>query len=225
MHMYVETGRSTSSSATKLNFVLAATTAFTWLVKISMIECTSVMRPPTDCVQWYTGRSGTVENYNYNAGSGQVLAAQNYATCVRSERGYCAIQWSGTRVTTPLAASPTIDDFDIHTPVIISEHRTTSCSNAYLAFMSVPPIRYATQEIGVPNWETSGTFCGGVFSPQSIGSANVALGPIFPGSVTQHATPFKFNFRTANAGNDPGGDGYQLQWEQVGCSGGSQGSG
>ena len=42
-------------------------------------------RAPTDCVQWFTGISGNVYSYNF-AGS-QLLNAQSYNNCIRTEEG------------------------------------------------------------------------------------------------------------------------------------------
>ena len=44
-----------------------------------------MFRAPTDCVQWFTGISGNVYSYNF-AGS-QLLNAQSYNNCIRTEEG------------------------------------------------------------------------------------------------------------------------------------------
>jgi hypothetical protein len=40
-----------------------------------------------DCVQYFTGASGTFTTYNYRAVGGQQLQGQNYAFCFRQEEG------------------------------------------------------------------------------------------------------------------------------------------
>ena len=56
-------------------------------------------RAPTDCVQWFTGKTGAVKSYNF-AGS-QMLQSQIYNNCIRTEKGYCAIQWKESSTTSP----------------------------------------------------------------------------------------------------------------------------
>ena len=102
-----------------------------------------LFRAPTDCVQWFTGTTGTfwflehnlydfqficpfplhsleestvdsalslnvskiqdvagaVKSYNF-AGS-QLLQSQYYTNCIRTEQGYCAIQWKESSSTSP----------------------------------------------------------------------------------------------------------------------------
>ncbi len=47
----------------------------------------SPFRAPMDCVQYFTGTSGTFMTYNYRAVGGQQLQSQNYAFCFRQEEG------------------------------------------------------------------------------------------------------------------------------------------
>jgi len=42
-------------------------------------------RARTDCVQYFTGTSGTVQSYNFQGGT--QLAAQEYNICLRQEEG------------------------------------------------------------------------------------------------------------------------------------------
>ena len=59
----------------------------------------SSFRAPTDCVQWFTGTTGAVKSYNF-AGS-QLLQSQYYTNCIRTEQGYCGIQWKESSSTSP----------------------------------------------------------------------------------------------------------------------------
>ena len=69
----------------------------------------SFYRAPTDCVQYFTGKTGSVKSYNF--GGGQLLQSQIYTNCIRTEAGYCAIQWKESSTTSPdpfgVGASPT----------------------------------------------------------------------------------------------------------------------
>lgn len=71
----------------------ASTSAFT--IKVTQVECTSKRAAPSGCTQYFTGSSGTIETYNYNAAAGVLLANQDYSICIRTERTYCSIcYWS-----------------------------------------------------------------------------------------------------------------------------------
>ena len=42
-----------------------------------------ITRAPTDCVQYFTGLTGSVANYGF--GSGDLLHSQQYSNCIRTE--------------------------------------------------------------------------------------------------------------------------------------------
>merc|ERR1719483_1177105 len=89
-HMYVPA----SSQCNVLNGNIgsastAGTSAFT--IKVTQVECSSKSAAPSGCTQYFTGTSGTIETFNYNSGSGVLLANQDYSACVRAERAFCAI--------------------------------------------------------------------------------------------------------------------------------------
>ena len=69
-------------------------------------------RAPTDCVQYFTGTSGNVKSFGF--GGGQFLQSQYYTSCVRTEEGYCAIQWKESSSTSP-------DPFGIVGPTIATQ--------------------------------------------------------------------------------------------------------
>jgi len=87
MHIYIEQGR--SLTATTLTFTIA--TGGTWNIKVSQIECSSLMRAPVDCQQYFTGTSGTTQSYNWPTVQ---LAGRVDATCFRKNKGYCGIEYS-----------------------------------------------------------------------------------------------------------------------------------
>ena len=64
-------------------------------------------RAPTDCVQYFTGISDTVQSYNF----GQQLQGQYYQNCIRTAKGYCKIRWQQNSATTP-------DTFQIDTQAL-----------------------------------------------------------------------------------------------------------
>lgn len=90
MHIYVP-----ASDACNQLAITKSTTTFTrsWDIRIDQIECSSPSKPPdTNCLQYYTGVTGTVQSLNF-AGS-RHLANQDYAICVRPESGYCSLTWT-----------------------------------------------------------------------------------------------------------------------------------
>jgi hypothetical protein len=96
MHVYVEQGRSTT--ATTLTFTTASTSGITWKAKISQIECSSLSRADPDCNQYITGKSGTVNSYNWPT---TVLASKTHNICIRRELGSCGIQYNAYSATNP----------------------------------------------------------------------------------------------------------------------------
>lgn len=123
--MYVETGGTGSTAATITIDQMAASTGATHKIKVSLIECSNTGRPPSGCVQYFTGTSGTFASYNFNGG--QLLEQQFYTNCIRQEYGYCSfdLRASGT-------ASP--DPFQIET-----DPATIVCNAAAIAgYITVP---------------------------------------------------------------------------------------
>merc|ERR1719228_1181667 len=92
-HLYIESGAYTGDSPT-LALTLLGTTARSWRIKVSMIECSSLVKPPQGCLQYHTGTTGTVSSFNYqDSAAYRHLAATSYTTCIRQEKGYCRIGW------------------------------------------------------------------------------------------------------------------------------------
>ena len=85
-----------------------------------------LFRAPIDCLQYYTGASGSVASLNYPT---TILAGVTYDLCVRREHGYCGIQWSESATTSP-------DPFDLNdgsTADALVGGTTASASDTYLA--------------------------------------------------------------------------------------------
>merc|ERR1711953_417411 len=100
-HLYLETARKTTNQ--ELTFTVAAAGSATFRIKISQIECSSISKAPTDCLQYFTGASGTVTSLNYPT---VLLSGIQYTICTRKEEGYCGISWAPTASTSP-------DTFDL----------------------------------------------------------------------------------------------------------------
>ena len=63
-------------------------------IKVSQIECSSLLRAREGCMQYFTGVSGNFFSFNYNNANGLMLSNMDYTICVRMGRNFCGIQYS-----------------------------------------------------------------------------------------------------------------------------------
>ena len=137
---------------------------------VCLSSCTAEWRPPTDCLQWFTGTTGFIPSYNYP--SGTHLANQDYSICIRAEQGYCSISYAQVSTTgfqlsgqTPSSAA-----------VVGS-----SCTEDYLLIMqggSCP----------APDSSTNDRFCGSLLA-ESTGATSAT-------SVCTQKLPFMIGVKT-----------------------------
>ena len=85
--MYAEFGTSDTDTVSVTITYSSTTTAKKFNVLTRQISCTASWKAPEDCVQYFTGASGSVQSYNFQGG--QLLTQQQYTNCVRTEKGYC----------------------------------------------------------------------------------------------------------------------------------------
>jgi len=155
--MYSEIGNKAADTAT-VTITYGGTTSTQFNIFVRQIECDSTSRAPTDCVQYYTGASGTIRSYGW-AGA-QMLATMDYRICIRDEDKMCSISYkqeSGT----------TIDSFNLLTPAAgapVAESTTGVCLTAGLALIipetspdGITGLGSGTTKEGFP-----GAFCGGI---------------------------------------------------------------
>ena len=83
--------------------------ARTWNILVTQIGCNDHWKPPSGCLQYFTGVSSKGRNImiacylqgttgyisSYNWAGGVHLADQNYNNCVRAELGHCSISYAG----------------------------------------------------------------------------------------------------------------------------------
>ena len=139
------------------------------LLTLPSHSCTSNWRPPTDCLQWYTGTSGYIASFNY-PGSYH-LANQDYTICIRAEQGYCSISYAQVSTTS----------FQLNGP----NPSTTatvggSCTDDYLLILqggSCP----------APDSSTNDRFCGSLLAESTGSSAT---------SVCTQKLPFMIGVKT-----------------------------
>merc|ERR1719445_93242 len=165
-HMYVEFGATSTDSITLTNTYTSTgiTTAKSYNILARQIACTATWKAPTDCVQYFTGATGSVKSYNF--GGGQLLRTQIYNNCIRTEAGYCAIQWKESSTTSP-------DPFDVGTGTSID---ATACPGALIFIPNLSPNGLSEIPIPVsPALAFQSEQCGSNFGIEGMGTIASAL--------------------------------------------------
>jgi len=76
------------------------TTTRKWQIKVTQYECTNMMMPTQDCLQYHTASSGSIATFNWDTSSTSVstsqyhLSSQFYDICIRRARSYCSVCFS-----------------------------------------------------------------------------------------------------------------------------------
>ena len=87
-----------------------------------------MFRAPSDCLQYFTGKTGTVYSYNFAGAQvlrmffwkckiyvfAQFLSGMDYTNCIRTEKGYCAIEWKEKTGATPGRWNDIWMDVNVH---------------------------------------------------------------------------------------------------------------
>jgi len=202
-HMYAEFGAtSTDSISMTLTYGSSGlTTAKTFNILARQISCTATWKAPTDCTQFFTGVTGNVQSYNF----GQLLNGQYYTNCIRTERGYCAIQWKIDSTTSP-------DPFGIL--------QTTPASNAAggpshlcsTGFITIPDLSMdGINGIPVPLATKQG------FQSYMCGINFGVEGQTTSAALISRKQPFILGVYTATAPNTEPGTGFSLDYTQLPC--------
>merc|ERR1711997_646715 len=189
-HMYVEFG-ATSTDDIELVTTYGDTSTKSWNILARQIACTSSWKAPTDCVQYFTGVSGTVQNYNFG---GQLLQSQTYDNCIRQEKGYCRIQWQQNSATTP-------DTFQLD----------TVANTALAPAANICPLSYVT----IPDASNNGVSAMNAISPLGFqsnwcGGVLGVVGTTTSSLATSAKQPFRLGFYTvgANLGTTSSNNGF-----------------
>ncbi|XP_023333533.1 uncharacterized protein LOC111705262 [Eurytemora carolleeae] len=92
-HMYLDIG----DSCNLATFNLGQGTLLTreWTIRVIYFSCDDTSRAPDGCLQYFKGINGNIESFNFNSRLGTQLADQSYSVCMRPERGFCNICYSG----------------------------------------------------------------------------------------------------------------------------------
>merc|ERR1712183_1145410 len=184
-HMYAEFGAlATDSAQITLTYGTAGiSTEKTFNILARQISCTATWRAPTDCVQYFTGASGNVKNYNF----GQLLLGQYYTNCIRTEKGRCGILWKTSSTTGP-------DPFLILAPSTTVVHAGTSPSNlcpsgfVHIPSLSMDGINSIPVPLGLQAFQSF--MCGNIWGVEGQGTAASLVSRVQPFTlgVYSHAT-------------------------------------
>merc|ERR1712079_648100 len=208
-HMYVEFGATSTDTITITNTYRSGglTTAKAFNILMRQISCTASWKAPTDCVQYFTGKTGTVKSYNF--GGGQLLQSQIYTNCIRTEAGYCAIQWKESSTTSPdpfgVGASPT-------TAIGANGATPTACLTGYVNIPALSPD--GIQKIPTPPGSAQAyqsQVCGVNFGIEGMGTISSAL--------VSRSQPFVLGVYTIAPGTDltTAATGFNLDYTQLPC--------
>jgi len=208
-HMYVEFGASSTDSVSITNTYVSngLTTAKTYNILARQISCTAEWKAPTDCVQYFTGKSGSVKSYNFQGS--QFLKGQIYNNCIRTEKGYCAIQWKESSTTSPdpfaIGADPT---------ALINSDGCDPSANG--AFIIIPNLSEdGIQKLPIPPSTTlafQSQVCGSNFGVEGMKTIAQPLvtrqQPFVLGVYSSNSAPVDFPAQT----------GFNLDYTQLPCS-------
>merc|ERR1711990_1001443 len=200
-HMYTEFGATSTDTITMtLTYGSSGlTTAKTFNILARQISCTATWKAPTDCTQYFTGVSSSVYSYSY----GQMLSNQYYTNCIRTEAGYCAIQWKQSSTTSP-------DPFGIlaTTPGTAAAGGTSLlCTSGFVAIpdLSMDGVTPINVPLGVSAWQSY--VCGSHFGIEGQAAA---------AALVSRKQPFILGVYTDTTTAEPG-TGFNLDYTQLPC--------
>merc|ERR1712141_547218 len=201
-HMYTEFGATSTDTITMtLTYGSSGlTTAKTFNILARQISCTASYKAPTDCTQYYTGVAGNVQSYSY----GQLLKSQYYTNCIRTEKGYCAIQWKESSTTSP-------DPFDIlaTTPGTAAAGGSTFlCTSGFVAIpdLSMDGVTGIPVPLGTSAWQSY--VCGSNFGVE---------GQAYSTALISRKQPFILGVYTDTTTAHPAAEGFNLDYTQLPC--------
>merc|ERR1712242_252815 len=112
---------------------------------------------------------------DYMTAAGQTLAGHRYNNCIRTEKGYCAIQWEESSTTSP-------DPFSLDSISVVGSNGVgppapaVLCDTAYIAIPNLSP----DGVVGIPmpvglyqSWQSQ--VCGSNFGIEGMGVASVLV--------------------------------------------------
>jgi len=201
-HMYAEFGADSTDTATVKLTYGSTTTAKTFNILLRQISCTATWRAPTDCTQYFTGVSGSVKSYNF--AGGQLLNSQYYTNCIRTEKGYCGIQWKESSTSSP-------DPFQMtkHPVTNGGSGHPTACPASFIYIPNLSPDGISALPVPDATQEYYSTMCGGAFAID---------GKALPLALISRQQPFVLGvFTDTTTALTAPTTGFNLDYTQVTC--------
>merc|ERR1719184_125681 len=176
-----------------------------------MVECSSLVKPPTGCLQYFTGSSGSVSSFNWQDSTAyEHLQSTSYTACIRQERGYCKIGWK--------QSPTTIDSFKMGRPATIFTSLNSGGCN---------PTGQADY-VTIPNGSDGGAFAGNCKEPggglvPSVdrycgGTLTCIGGTTTPAEVISNIRPFMLGVFTNDMETGAiNNRGFKLNYRQIAC--------
>jgi len=198
-HMYVTASDSCNTLTSSFGTATTTTTsAFT--IKVTQIECSSKLRAPEGCLQYFTASTDIFDTFNYNSGNGKHLANQDYCTCIRAERTACTLCYSLVSASLGLGrddgAAISIVDTYCGYPAGIQAAADTSWSN--YDHIVIPNSQCPVTTASTTDVVTVDRWCGTQFTcltgPVSVGTASAVAN--YAGTICTSAKPFQLCLKT-----------------------------
>ena len=180
---------------TTLSFTWTDSTTRSWSIHIMQIECDATWKPPDGCTQYITGTTGYLYSYNY--AGGVHLASQDYTNCIRTEQGYCSIEYTPVGGKFGLSGSAPTAIANVGDP----------CSLDYLIIPGGGSSAGATTNFD--------RFCGSLFSTTNAATAGATL--------FTNKQPFQVGVYTDGSELNPSGPvsessvGFYIYYKQTAC--------
>lgn len=222
-HVYLEASRTVDLAATVTiaNIMGGVINGMrSWRIKVSQIECSSRMKAPQGCLQYFTGSQNTIKSFNFDGSiaclTGCEISTQDYRACFRQEAGMCGMQF----VESTLDAGKNAFSLDAKTAALqlMAQATTVSCQMDAAAVCAAAAgntcsfIQIPGGSMNVANSD-SDVFCGEFLNP--MGTATIVGGA----AVNTVRKPFELRHvvvgNTANAAN--GLAGFSIDATQTPC--------
>lgn len=218
-HMYFDAGITNAAGTVTINTVSTAAAGSTksWRIKVSQIECSSSVRAPNGCLQYYLENVNTISSFNWDGSTtrsgtdGGTLANMDYRACIRQNKGMCTVEWSPATVTSG-------DSFDLANNMgdDTAQHQITANGCASID-AAIGTLSAGDNFVQIPGAviETSPSldmFCGGILSSHVYTGG---AGSTITGAVI--ATGIPFDIRYVANGDQDNEAGFSLVATQVPC--------
>jgi hypothetical protein len=93
-HIYVDAGLGQSNPIILTVITSGVPFPRNWRIRISQIHCGSLSKADQGCTQYFTGVSGRIRSFNFDAPYGRQLSNQDYSICLRTEKNFCSVQYT-----------------------------------------------------------------------------------------------------------------------------------